>query len=725
MFVIPGGESGERMSDTVLGGTLPDSPGNRHLIPRRWATFHTWMTTVSRLSLLDKLAIAFLAGGGILHATVQSLNFMGYIGSAAQESLKLAALTLLFFPAVYVVRRSFDRPLVKWLVFLGVGSEFIHVCLDISDDTVLSQYMILFNEAQPVHIVLQEFFHGTGLSLLLGALYYFIVSYQSSEANLSLERDALQEEVGERANTEKALERSEAMFRTLVQGTSDAFIIVDTEGNIRYATDSIRRITGYDPVGQLIGRRFMDFVLPGCDTVNVVDAAVEDQEPGSSQRYELQFAHCTDKIRILEVVVTNMLHSPSIRGIVIHARDVTEHRSLEEQLRRSQNLGTLGTLSGGIAHDFKNILTGLLIRCDRLLDDTACPDQIREEVQLIRRTSHRGAALAKKMLSFTRRAASQLRVLDVNIMVRDIEEMVRGVIGDDIRIELKLSGTPICVSIDPVDLEQVLINLITNARDAMPTGGRIELTTEILNAEDVDPELAAGEFAVVSVADSGCGIRPEHQGRIFEPFFSTKESSARTGLGLSTVYRIVERNGGSIRVYTKPNHGTTFKVLLPRAKMESERDLSTIGGPAIEHGVETILLAEDSEDVRCLTRSILMEKGYRVLEAGDYDSALRMSANHKGPIHLLLTDIVMMGRSGPELAESIMAQRPEISVLYMSGYSADVIRRYTDDYETSAHIEKPFMSCELLSKVRSVLDEAREVVQNSERWSGASREGES
>ncbi len=706
------------MSDTVLGEGLGDSREGESVQSRRLSASSALRTAISGLSGLDKLGIAFLAGGGALHATAQSLNFMGYIGSATQESLKLAGLFLLFVPAVYVVRRSFERPLVKWLVFSGLGAEFIHICLDISDDTVLSQYGILFNDAQPVHIVLQEFFHGAALTLLLGALYYFIVSYQSSEANLSLERDALRAEVGERANTEKALERSEAMFRTLVQGTSDAFIVVDSEGNIRYATDSIRRIAGYDPVNQLLGRRFMDFVLRSCDTVNVVDAAIDNPEPGSSQRYELQFAHCTGKACFLEVVVTNLLRSPSIRGIVVHARDVTERRSLEEQLRRSQNLGTLGALSGGIAHDFKNILTGLLIRCDRLLDDETCPDTIRNEVQLIRRTSYRGAALAKKMLSYTRRAASQLRVIDINASMRDIEEMVRGVLGDDVRIVLNLRDAPICVSIDPVDLEQVLINLITNARDAMPTGGRLELATDVLSAEHADPELPAGEFAVVTVADTGCGIRPEHQSRIFEPFFSTKEPSARTGLGLSTVYRIIEHHGGSIRVYTKPSHGTTFKVLLPTAKTRIDRAMSTIGGPSIERGVETILLAEDSEEVRRLTKSILLEKGYQVLEAEDYEGALRMSERHAGPIHLLLTDIVMMGRSGPELAESIVAQRPNVSVLYMSGYSGDVIRRYTDDYETSAHIEKPFTSCELLAKVRTVLDEAQRSGEKPERSSG-------
>jgi len=388
----------------------------------------------------------------------------------------------------------------------------------------------------------------------------------------------------------------------------------------------------------------------------------------------------------------------------------TEREKLEEQLRASQKMEAIGNLAGGIAHDFNNLLSVILCCTDFAMAGVREDDRTRDELLEVKKAGERAVALTRQLLAFSRKQVLQPVVLDLNQITAGVEKMLRRILGEDIDYVQVLAPDLGAVRADPGQIEQVLMNLVVNARDAMPTGGK--LTIETSNV-DLDEEYAARHVAVkpgpyvrFTVSDTGCGMDTATQARIFEPFFTTKEKGKGTGLGLSTVYGIVAQSGGTIWVCSEPGQGTTFKIYLPReisAKMTvTATRLAAVQTPPT--GTETILVVEDEEAILNIAERILHEAGYTVLTAASPDDALMACKAQQGKIHLLLTDVVMPQMGGRVLAETLVVARPGIKVLYMSGYTDDAIVHHGTLDPGTHFIAKPFSAADLTRKVRKVLD---------------------
>jgi PAS domain S-box-containing protein len=384
----------------------------------------------------------------------------------------------------------------------------------------------------------------------------------------------------------------------------------------------------------------------------------------------------------------------------------------EEELRQSQKMEAVGRLAGGIAHDFNNLLTVINGYSELILHRLGPADPIRAELEAIKQAGARAAALTGQLLAFSRRQALQSRVLDLNAVVANMDSMLRRTIGEDIELRTVLQPELGRVKADPGQIEQVILNLAVNARDAMPHGGRLTIETADVELDETQTRrlltVIPGPHVLLAVSDTGCGMDKETQARIFEPFFTTKEKGKGTGLGLSTVYGIVKQSGGSIWVYSEPGRGTTFKIYLPRVEEPAEAvEPDTAGAPS-PGGTETILLVEDEAGVRSLARTALQAYGYTVLEASNGSEALQICERHEGPIHLLVTDVVMPGMSGKELADRLASGRPEIKALYVSGYTDGSIIHHGMLDPSVAFLQKPFSPDALARKAREVLDEKRE-----------------
>jgi two-component system cell cycle sensor histidine kinase/response regulator CckA len=400
-----------------------------------------------------------------------------------------------------------------------------------------------------------------------------------------------------------------------------------------------------------------------------------------------------------------------VRGI---AQDITAERQLEEQRRQSQKLEAIGRLAGGVAHDFNNLLTVILGYSEIAvgqLEPGASSEQIlevRQQVEAIRDAGHRAASLTKQLLAFSRQQVLEPKVIDLNEIVARMENMLRRLIGEDILLTSVLAPQLSPVRVDPNQLEQVILNLAVNARDAMPQGGRLVLETGMVRVDEVRKlpygEVLPGLYVRLSVCDSGTGMPPEIQARIFEPFFTTKAPGHGTGLGLATVYGVITQSDGWISVASTEGNGTRFDVHLPAAGVPGPlADESTERNGRLS-GRETILLVEDDEAVRVLTRAALERLGYRVLEAQDGESAAAMSGNHQGPLELLITDVVMPGINGRQLAEKLLVERPQLKVLYVSGYTEDAVVRHGIADKSTNFLQKPFNLSILGAKVREILD---------------------
>jgi PAS domain S-box-containing protein len=389
-------------------------------------------------------------------------------------------------------------------------------------------------------------------------------------------------------------------------------------------------------------------------------------------------------------------------------RDVTHERQIEEQFRQSQKMEAVGRLAGGVAHDFNNLLTVISGRCQLLLHRLGRDNAVSHDIDLILKTANRAASLTRQLLAFSRKQVLSMQVLDLNAVVTNLQKMLRPLIGEDIELVTSLDPALGRVKADPGQIEQVVVNLAVNARDAMPRAGRI--TIETANADATDPALPVGAgpgpWVRLTMSDTGDGMDAETMSHIFEPFFTTKGVEKGTGLGLSTVYGIVKQSGGEVVVESQVGQGARFRVYLPRVD-ETMEPVDRPAAPASRGGKETILLVEDEPDVRVLTRELLESEGYTVLEASSAGEALRMAAAHTARIHLVLTDVVMPQMDGRQLVERLRTMRSEIASLYMSGYTEDAVLRYGVMSAQTAFLGKPFTADALTRKVRAVLDAAR------------------
>ncbi|HEX2709883.1 MAG TPA: PAS domain S-box protein, partial [Candidatus Deferrimicrobium sp.] len=475
---------------------------------------------------------------------------------------------------------------------------------------------------------------------------------------------------------QKEAEESRARLTMAVEQAGESIVVTDTRGVIQYVNPAFERITGYDRM-EVIGQN------PRILKSGRHDAAFYKNLWEALRRGEVWRGTFLDKRKdgtlYEEDAVISPVRDPSGRVVnyVAVKRDVTDVRRMEEQLRQSQKMEAVGRLAGGVAHDFNNLLTAISGYSDLLLHRLPDYSTLRRDVEEIRRAGDRAAVLTRQLLAFSRRQVLQPKVLDLNTVVTTMGQMLRRLIGEDIELSTDLSPSLSRVKADPGQIEQVIVNLAVNARDAMPDGGRITVATadaELSPAYAVaHPEVRPGAHVLLSVADTGHGMSDEIQAHLFEPFFTTKERGKGTGLGLATVYGIVQQSGGHIRVNSAADRGTTFLIYLPR--VEAPQDgVEGADRPLLPHpspGTETVLLAEDEDVVRRLAREILSGNGYKVLEAGNGREALLLSEAHRGEIHLLLTDVEMPTLSGRELGEQIRLQRPDLRILYMSGYTDD------------------------------------------------------
>jgi signal transduction histidine kinase/CheY-like chemotaxis protein len=384
-----------------------------------------------------------------------------------------------------------------------------------------------------------------------------------------------------------------------------------------------------------------------------------------------------------------------------------ERHALQDQLIHSQKMEAIGRLAGGVAHDFNNLLTVILGYTELLNEHLSEQPEEREYAEEVQRAAQRASALTNQLLAFSRRQVALPRLLDLNEIVRQIDRMLQRVIGEDVELELHLADSLPPVKADPSHMDQVILNLAVNSRDAMPLGGRLLIETELVElTEDYADKhigVAPGRYVMLAVTDTGIGMDEATRARIFEPFFTTKETGRGTGLGLSIVYGIVKQSGGEIMVYSEPGRGASFKIYLPAAVGQPERLDRIAGGAVPTGGTETVLLVEDDHTVRELARNILRRERYTVLEAAGPADALRVAAGHPGPIHLLLTDVVMAGASGDNLARDLMGVRPEIRVLYMSGYTNNSVVHHGILTADTPFLQKPFTGEQMRRKVREVL----------------------
>ncbi|HET7791236.1 MAG TPA: PAS domain-containing protein [Gemmatimonadales bacterium] len=527
-------------------------------------------------------------------------------------------------------------------------------------------------------------------------------------------------DITDRKAAEAALEASESGRRTTeiqldhVLVSSGAMLSVTefgpAEARAVWVSPNVHRILGYTVVEALTPGWWMERLHPE-DRERVLESVPALLSTGS--RYlEYRFRHKNGTWRWLRDD-SRVLATTGRTTQVVHAfQDVTDLKQLEDQYRQSQKMEAVGRLAGGVAHDFNNLLTAITGYADLLLEDLPAGGPHRADVREIRAAASRATDLTRQLLAFSRQQVLQPKVLDLNAVVRDAQSLLQRVIGEDVRLEIHLTPEPGRVKADPGQLEQVIINLAVNARDAMPKGGRLTIGTDIVRLDEAfarTHHLAVqGPHVMLAVTDTGTGIPLELQAHIFESFFTTKERGKGTGLGLATVYGIVKQSGGAIWVYSEPGKGATFKVYLPQVEELAEL-LDAARHPATPPpaGTETILLAEDDPAVRAIAREILDRAGYTVLLAPSGQQALDAAKQFPGEIHLLMTDVVMPGMSGRQLAEALLAVRPGVRALFTSGYTDDVVLRHGVLEEGVPYLQKPFTADALARKVREVLDGKR------------------
>jgi PAS domain S-box-containing protein len=388
--------------------------------------------------------------------------------------------------------------------------------------------------------------------------------------------------------------------------------------------------------------------------------------------------------------------------------DISEHKQLEDQFRQAQKMEAVGRLAGGVAHDMNNML-GVIIGYSELLRERFDPaDPLARQLGEVKKAADRAASLTRQLLAFSRKQVLEPRILDLNGVVENLSKMLRRLIGEDVELVIKPHATPVLVKVDPGQMEQVLMNLAINARDAMPRGGKLVIETTPVHLDETYARqhvpVEPGSYVLLSVSDSGCGMNAKVLPHVFEPFFTTKEVGKGTGLGLSTVYGIVKQSGGYIWVYSEPDQGTTFKIYLPQASTTASPEIPQGEAAAAQaRGSGTILLVEDEEALREVAQISLQSAGYTVLVAADGPTALEMARQHKGSVDLLLTDVIMPRMSGREVAEAVATERKNMKVLYMSGFTDDLVAQHGLLKAGVVLLQKPFTLTALLGKVREVL----------------------
>jgi two-component system, cell cycle sensor histidine kinase and response regulator CckA len=524
------------------------------------------------------------------------------------------------------------------------------------------------------------------------------VQLEDMQVELEASNDELREAHG-------SLVLRERRFRSLVENSSEVICILDADGRVTYDSPAIERLLGY-AVGERVGTDSFSYVHPDDATKLRGDLAML-AAGGRPLRVEFRVRRRDGSYRVVSATWVNLLDDPAVQGIVANIHDVTDLRESEERFRHSQKMEAIGRLSGGIAHDFNNLLMVIKGSTELALMDLPQIASARADLEEIEAAAMRATNLTRQLLAISRQQVLEPRVLDLNRIVSDLHRMLARTLGEDVELVTLLDPDLGRVMADPGQLEQVLMNLAVNARDAMPKGGKLITETRnirlgsrygMLVNEDIQP----GDYVLLSVSDTGTGMTREVRERVFEPFYTTKPQGEGTGLGLSTVYGIVKQSGGYVGVASEPGRGTTFQVYLPRVQGELVDDTESVRPDRPEREV-TILLAEDEIAVRTITTRMLKRLGHRVIEAANGEEALRLAEEHSGEFDLLMTDVVMPLMGGGELAQQVRARWPHVHVLFASGYTDETVVRRGALGEGAILLQKPFDFVELAEKVTEVL----------------------
>ncbi len=515
-------------------------------------------------------------------------------------------------------------------------------------------------------------------------------------------------DVTARVAAEQALRENEAMFRSLTE-TISAAVLIYKGSHYLYVNRAMEQITGYSRQ-ELLKMPFWQVVHP--DDRDLVKQRGLARQRGETvpSRYEIKVLTKDGQVRWVDFTASTILYKGETAGLGT-AVDITERKLLEEQLVQSQKMEAIGRLAGGVAHDFNNILTAITGYTDLILADLPDDSPIRDDLLEIKKSATRAASLTRQLLAFSRRQIMQPRVLNLNTILSDLRKMLERLIGEDIQLEMILSPAVGHVKADPAQMEQVVLNLAVNARDAMPDGGKLIIETADV---ELDQDYAAthagvepGPYVMLAVTDTGMGMDEETLNHIFEPFFTTKEVGKGTGLGLSTVYGIVKQSGGHIWVYSEPGEGTTFRIYLPRVPTPEEQPFEAKAKRGTLRGSEKVLLVEDEEIVRQLGETVLKRFGYQVLSAKTPAEALELARQHAREVDLIVTDVVMPEMNGAALVEKLQEYTPGAPVIFTSGYTSNAIVHKGVLDKGKEFLQKPYSPELLLQKVREVLDKAK------------------
>ena len=520
---------------------------------------------------------------------------------------------------------------------------------------------------------------------------------------IELELRRAHEELAQR--TAEQIGEYRARLASIIDSSEDAILAKSLDGTITAWNRGAERIYGYTPE-EVIGKNIT--MLVPSDRPDEIPEILRKVARGESIEHYESIRVTKDGRRLNVSISVSPLRDVhgEIVGASAIARDITDQRRAEDQLRQSQKMEAIGRLAGGVAHDFNNVL-GLINACAEFLRDRIEPaSEPSVYVENIKKATDRGAALTRQLLAFSRRQVVKPVILDLNDRLKDTSKLLRPLMGDDVEIQIVPRSVSAIVEADPGQLDQIIMNLAVNARDAMPKGGRFILETDVVDFDqhfaDQHQPLKPGRYVMLAVSDSGSGMDKETLSRIFEPFFTTKESGKGTGLGLSTVYGIAQQSGGHIWVYSEPGRGTTFKVYLPSAAHKLTSSSATETETVVPKRAARILLVEDDEIMRGLTRKLLQEQGYTIVEANNGKSALEWAEANPGQIDLLLTDVVMPAVSGPELAERLARSHSGLKVVYMSGYTGELMEA-SERLKHGILLEKPFTRNALLNTLHQTL----------------------
>ena len=508
---------------------------------------------------------------------------------------------------------------------------------------------------------------------------------------------------------ERQRQNAEGMLRKLwraVEQTADMVAITDRAGVMEYVNPAFEALTGYprvEAIGQTLRILKSKQQAPG-----LYREMWQTILAGETFRGTVLNRKKNGETFLVEKTVTPLRDTDGeITHFISTDRDITERRRLESDLQQAHKMDAIGRLAGGVAHDFNNLLMVISAYAELMLDSLAGEHPLRRNVEEIMGASRRAADLTRQLLAFGRKQMQSLQVLDLNVIVHEIGRMLPRLIGEDIQLLIVPGKNLGRVKADPVQLEQVVMNLAANARDAMPHGGTLTIETATVRLDGAYLQkhsmVPPGDYVLLTVTDSGQGIAPVHLPHIFEPFYTTKKEGKGTGLGLATVYGIVKQNGGFVWVYSEPAMGTTFKIYLPRVRREVSKLIPVQPTEPVPRGSETLLLVEDEKAVRASAREFLELNGYTVLEGGNGEEGLRVARNYAGHIDLLITDVVMPHMGGPKLAEQLAAERPRMKVLFLSGYAESTISRHGAIDMSARFLQKPFTLKSLAGTIWAIL----------------------